>query len=103
MIRRPPRSTLFPYTTLFRSDYAHVMLALCRALGLPALYVSGHLVGEGGTHAWVEVVLPYRRGGAAWGFDPTHRSRCGPPYVTVAAGGGYCDVAPTPGVFSRPP
>src|SRR3712207_7335166 len=23
MIRRPPRSTLFPYTTLFRSDYAY--------------------------------------------------------------------------------
>src|SRR5260370_14523650 len=23
MIRRPPRSTLFPYTTLFRSDNAH--------------------------------------------------------------------------------
>src|SRR5260221_972078 len=23
MIRRPPRSTLFPYTTLFRSDAAH--------------------------------------------------------------------------------
>src|SRR5436189_3762218 len=23
MIRRPPRSTLFPYTTLFRSDQAH--------------------------------------------------------------------------------
>ena len=23
MIRRPPRSTLFPYTTLFRSDYGH--------------------------------------------------------------------------------
>src|SRR3712207_8973037 len=23
MIRRPPRSTLFPYTTLFRSDDAH--------------------------------------------------------------------------------
>src|SRR5258707_11930094 len=23
MIRRPPRSTLFPYTTLFRSDLAH--------------------------------------------------------------------------------
>src|SRR3712207_6982705 len=23
MIRRPPRSTLFPYTTLFRSDYNH--------------------------------------------------------------------------------
>src|SRR5260221_8995400 len=24
MIRRPPRSTLFPYTTLFRSDHAGV-------------------------------------------------------------------------------
>src|SRR2546429_3523132 len=24
MIRRPPRSTLFPYTTLFRSPRAHV-------------------------------------------------------------------------------
>src|SRR5256886_10992372 len=23
MIRRPPRSTLFPYTTLFRSDFMH--------------------------------------------------------------------------------
>src|SRR2546422_3053626 len=25
MIRRPPRSTLFPYTTLFRSDRRHVV------------------------------------------------------------------------------
>src|SRR5437773_6610120 len=25
MIRRPPRSTLFPYTTLFRSPYMHTM------------------------------------------------------------------------------
>src|SRR3712207_7622594 len=24
MIRRPPRSTLFPYTTLFRSPYAYL-------------------------------------------------------------------------------
>src|SRR3989449_6641107 len=27
MIRRPPRSTLFPYTTLFRSNEAHAVLA----------------------------------------------------------------------------
>src|SRR5436190_3557871 len=27
MIRRPPRSTLFPYTTLFRSDRVNAMLA----------------------------------------------------------------------------
>src|SRR3712207_556141 len=28
MIRRPPRSTLFPYTTLFRSRYQNVKLPL---------------------------------------------------------------------------
>src|SRR2546426_3220218 len=32
MIRRPPRSTLFPYTTLFRSTYLH---AGGRAIGVP--------------------------------------------------------------------
>src|SRR5687768_17917907 len=29
MIRRPPRSTLFPYTTLFRSVLAAIQLQLC--------------------------------------------------------------------------
>src|SRR2546426_8674369 len=29
MIRRPPRSTLFPYTTLFRSRAMHVRPAWC--------------------------------------------------------------------------
>src|SRR5256885_8267419 len=28
MIRRPPRSTLFPYTTLFRSERARFVLAV---------------------------------------------------------------------------
>src|ERR1041385_1658580 len=32
MIRRPPRSTLFPYTTLFRSD------VILQDLGLPGIY-----------------------------------------------------------------
>ena len=83
-------------------DYAHVMLALCRACGLPARYVSGHLVGQGGTHAWVEVVLPTDDGtgdAIAWPFDPTHASRGGLGYVTVAVGGDYLDVAPTSGTY----
>src|SRR2546421_1242802 len=37
MIRRPPRSTLFPYTTLFRSR---------RAQGVPG--VLGYAMGHGG-------------------------------------------------------
>src|SRR5258706_9424859 len=45
MIRRPPRSTLFPYTTLFRSRYAH-LIARCREANV-ALYddagVAEHL------------------------------------------------------------
>src|SRR5438067_6693538 len=35
MMRRPPRSTLFPYTTLFRSDFAcaqHVFILLAEVL-----------------------------------------------------------------------
>jgi transglutaminase-like putative cysteine protease len=83
-------------------DYAHVMLALCRACGLPARYVSGHLLGQGGTHAWVEVVLPTRDGtgdAIAHAFDPTHASRGGLGYVTVAIGADYADVAPTSGTY----
>ncbi len=83
-------------------DYAHVMLSLCHACGLPARYVSGHLLGQGGTHAWVEVVLPARDGtgeGMVHAFDPTHASRGGLGYVTVAVGADYSDVAPTSGTY----
>src|SRR3712207_8043109 len=38
MIRRPPRSTLFPYTTLFRS--------LWRSWGVEPDAIVGHSVGE---------------------------------------------------------
>src|SRR3712207_8741531 len=34
MIRRPPRSTLFPYTTLFRSDYEAAASSLEKAIAL---------------------------------------------------------------------
>ncbi|HEY0830993.1 MAG TPA: transglutaminase family protein [Candidatus Dormibacteraeota bacterium] len=84
-------------------DYAHVMLALCRVCGLPSRYVSGHLLGQGGTHAWVEVVLPTRDGtgdAIAYAFDPTHASRGGLGYVKVAVGGDYSDVAPTSGTYA---
>ncbi len=81
-------------------DYAHVMLALCRAAGVAARYVSGHLVGEGGSHAWVEVVVPTGPGRAeAVAFDPTHDRRAGIGYVTIAVGRDYVDVAPTSGSF----
>jgi transglutaminase-like putative cysteine protease len=80
-------------------DSAHVMLALARLCGLPARYVSGHLVGQGGTHAWVEVVVPHAGGAAAIAFDPCHGRRTDHRYVTVAVGRDYADVAPTSGTF----
>src|SRR2546427_8444143 len=45
MIRRPPRSTLFPYTTLFRSRLEGLPIKVCQFLGsradiLPAEYVE---------------------------------------------------------------
>jgi transglutaminase-like putative cysteine protease len=86
-------------------DYAHVMLAVCRACGLPSRYVSGHLLGQGGTHAWVEVILPTTDGtgdAIAWTFDPTHASRGGLGHVTIAVGGDYSDVAPTSGTYVSP-
>src|SRR2546426_9276931 len=40
MIRRPPRSTLFPYTTLFRSTPPTPVTVTLAACGLPS-YVKG--------------------------------------------------------------
>ncbi len=83
-------------------DYAHIMLSLCRTVGLPARYVSGHLLGEGGSHAWVEVLLPGERGWKAVAFDPTNNCRPHLGYITVAVGRDYRDVSPTSGTFSAP-
>src|SRR5256885_7852976 len=41
MIRRPPRSTLFPYTTLFRSDQARAE-TLLKLRDAPAQLGFGH-------------------------------------------------------------
>ncbi|MBD5654487.1 MAG: transglutaminase family protein [Candidatus Eremiobacteraeota bacterium] len=83
-------------------DYAHIMLSLARRCGLAARYVSGHLVGDGGMHAWVEVVVPGGDGTIVVAFDPTHGRRVDMRYVVVAIGLDYADVAPTSGVFTAP-
>src|SRR5687768_17665934 len=44
MIRPPPRSTLFPYTTLFRSDYSQKILERCR--GISGAQAQGILAGN---------------------------------------------------------
>jgi transglutaminase-like putative cysteine protease len=83
-------------------DSAHLMLALCHSVGLPARYVSGHLLGRGGTHAWVEVVVPDGDGAVAIAYDPCHGRTTDAGYVTVATGRDYREVAPTSGTFRGP-
>lgn len=48
-------------------DESHVMIALCRLCGITARYVTGFLMGEGESHAWVEVL----QDGRWYGMDPT--------------------------------
>ena len=81
-------------------DSAHIMLALCHLLGVPARYVSGHLLGQGGTHAWVEVLIPQADQAVAMPFDPCNGVPASSArYLTVATGRDYADVAPTSGSY----
>jgi transglutaminase-like putative cysteine protease len=86
-------------------DFAHIMIALVRGLGVPCRYVSGYLFhratdhdrsSDGATHAWVEALLP----DLGWvGFDPTNDLIAGDRHVRVAIGRDYVDVPPTRGVY----
>jgi transglutaminase-like putative cysteine protease len=79
-------------------DFAHAMLGLCRALKIPALYVSGYLATEiaSATHAWVEVLIP----GIGWrGLDPTHNRQPDESYVKIAVGRDYADAPPVTGNY----
>lgn len=79
-------------------DFAHVLLGLCRAVRIPACYVSGYLATESAsaTHAWMEVLIP----GIGWrALDPTHNTQPGETYVKIAVGRDYADVAPVSGHY----
>jgi transglutaminase-like putative cysteine protease len=82
-------------------DFAHIAISLARSAGLPARYVSGHLIGESATHAWVEFLI-HERGAApaALSLDPTYRTATDFRYVVVAVGRDYDDVPTTSGVFT---
>lgn len=89
-------------------DFAHIMLAALRGLGLAARYASGYLrtepppgqprlVGSDASHAWVAVWCP------RWGwveFDPTNRRLANTDYIVLGWGRDFADVSPIRGVIT---
>jgi transglutaminase-like putative cysteine protease len=83
-------------------DFAHLFIAVARAMGVPARYVSGYIHDPresgvmGASHAWGEAWVPK----TGWvGYDATHPVRVTDHHVRVAVGRDYTDAAPTRGVF----
>jgi transglutaminase-like putative cysteine protease len=88
-------------------DFAHIMIALLRPLGIPCRYVSGYMFHrdeaeetadrslEGASHAWIEALVP----NLGWtAFDPTNNLIGADRHIRVAIGRDYADVPPTRGV-----
>lgn len=89
-------------------DYAHIMIAGLRALGLPAAYVSGFIrtlpppgqarrEGADSMHAWA---LVWCGADAGWlALDPTNALVVSDEHVVAGIGRDYADVAPIDGVI----
>jgi transglutaminase-like putative cysteine protease len=114
--RYDPKATVIstPLTEVFQKrhgvcqDFAHVMIAGLRGLGLAAAYVSGYirtipppgkprLQGADATHAWVSV---WCGGELGWvGFDPTNDLMIANDHIVLAMGRDFSDVSPVDGII----
>src|SRR3712207_9019306 len=77
MIRRPPRSTLFPYTTLFRSKYdvANSSSALRNlAIDLNKMANDIRMMASGPTAGFAEIVIPAVHAGSSIMRSEEHTS-----------------------------
>ena len=81
-------------------DFAHVLVAAARHLGVPARYVGGYLYqpdmakGQDAGHAWTEALIP----DLGWvAFDPANGISATDAYVRVAVGLDYLGAAPVRG------
>ncbi len=89
-------------------DFAHIMIAGLRGIGLPAAYISGYirtippagkkrLEGADAMHAWVSLWCGEARG---WeGLDPTNAIMAGNDHIVLAKGRDYADISPVAGLI----
>jgi transglutaminase-like putative cysteine protease len=89
-------------------DFAHIMIAALRGIGLPAAYVSGYirtippegqprLQGADAMHAWASLWC-----GEACGWidlDPTNDMLIGNDHIVLARGRDYADISPVAGII----
>lgn len=82
-------------------DHAHVFIACCRYLGIPARYVSGYVHSSGhrsddhqASHAWAEAWV----GDRWWSFDVVNRCRAYAAHLKLAVGMDYLEACPVRGV-----
>ena len=87
-------------------DFAHIMIALARQLGIPCRYVSGYLFQQARAAPALGPTARPTPGSrrccpsCGWvGFDPTNNLVAGDRHIRVAIGRDYADVPPTRGVF----
>jgi transglutaminase-like putative cysteine protease len=89
-------------------DFAHVMIAGLRGIGIPASYVSGflrtnpppgkpRLEGADAMHAWARVWCGQLTGWVE--FDPTNAMLAGPDHIAIGYGRDYADISPIVGVL----
>lgn len=89
-------------------DFAHVMIAGLRGIGIPAGYVSGflrtnsppgkpRLEGADAMHAWVRAWCGQHVGWVE--FDPTNAMIAGPDHISIGHGRDYADISPIVGVL----
>ncbi|MDB5613153.1 MAG: transglutaminase [Devosia sp.] len=89
-------------------DFAHVMIAGLRGIGIPAGYVSGflrttppagkpRLEGADAMHAWVRAWCGQHVGWVE--FDPTNAMIAGADHISIGHGRDYADISPIVGVL----
>jgi len=77
-------------------DFANLLILFLRYHGIAARYVAGLMLGEGETHAWVEVF-----DGKGWiGVDPTHNRFIESGYIKLSHGRDSRECMVNHGVFS---